>query len=158
MQLARLLASIPSFFGASYIIQHVLRCKKRQQRAMTRILFSMSCVDLIFAMTSVFSSSITPQEVRVPYPTLSIGTWTTCQVFGFLGHGAILSFIFIQWQLVALLLLDDPTRMDRLAHSQVQDVYRAAIACHSIAPWMGHCHCRTAIEFVQSHLCGLRYV
>ena len=65
---------------------------------------------------------------------------------------------FIQWQLVALLLLDDPTRMDRLAHSQVQDVYRAAIACHSIAPWMGHCHCRTAIEFVQSHLCGLRYV
>lgn len=95
IQLARLIASIPSIIGALYIIQHVLRSEKRRKRAFTRILLVMSMMDLVFALTSVFSSSITPKEVKYPYPyqNLAIGNWATCQAFGFLGHGAILSSV-----------------------------------------------------------------
>jgi hypothetical protein len=95
MQLARLLCSIPSLFGAAYIVQHVLRSPQRRRRAFHRILLIMSGMDFIFAATSVFSSTITPQDNDVPYRTLpsSFGTWTTCQVFAFFQHGASLSSV-----------------------------------------------------------------
>jgi hypothetical protein len=50
IQLARLIASVPSIFGASYIIQHVLLSEKRRQRAFTRVLLVMSMMDLIFCL------------------------------------------------------------------------------------------------------------
>jgi hypothetical protein len=138
IQLARMIASIPSILGASYIIQHVLCNDKRRKRAFTRVLLVMSMMDLVFALTSVFSSSMAPKQVKVPYHTLAIDTWTTCQVFGFLGRGANLSSVLYNasLSLYYVLTIRDGWTDWRIHHSKGEPLL------HVIPLLIGWLHCR----------------
>lgn len=79
--------SMPSVIATIYMIQHVLRSKQRRRRTLTRILLGMSCMDFLFAACSVFGSAMSPKDAY-PWLKYAIGTWGTCEAFGFILHGS----------------------------------------------------------------------
>ena len=104
MQIARIFVSIPSILGASYIVQHVLRSRKRRGRSVTRIIGSMSAHDLLLACVQSLSSSIVPRELR-GWIALANGTWGTCQAVAFLQQGATISSVLYNATLTLYYLL-----------------------------------------------------
>jgi heme A synthase len=80
-----------SIIGATFIIQHVLRSKKRRQRVLTRLILVMSVMDFIFALTFALGAMVIPTDAadELPFPTpMARGTWATCEAAGFLVAGS----------------------------------------------------------------------
>lgn len=101
MAIIRIVFSIPSVIGSIYIVQHVMRSKKRRERTRFRILLGMSMMDLIFSLTTVASVAPVPEGLF----TYAIGTWASCEAFGFLKQGARLSSIIYNASLTLYYLL-----------------------------------------------------
>ena len=106
LQIARMVASVPSILGAAYIVQHVFRSPKRRQRTLTRVICGMSVMDLLFSLTTVFSSTIAPSDIRSSTPgSLAIGNWSTCEAFGFISQGSSISSVIYNGTLTLYYLL-----------------------------------------------------
>mmetsp|Transcript_34268 Transcript_34268/g.83123 ORF Transcript_34268/g.83123 Transcript_34268/m.83123 type:complete len:429 (+) Transcript_34268:93-1379(+) len=93
--------AIPSIVGSVYIVQHVLRSRKRRQRTYHRLLALMSAMDFIYAIKVFLSTWINPEGTGY----LASGTTQTCAAAGFLGHGGSLSSIMYNGSLTLYYLL-----------------------------------------------------
>jgi len=93
--------SLPSIVGSAYIVQHVLRSRKRRQKTYHRLLALMSAMDFIYAIKVFLSTWINPEGTGY----LASGTTETCAAAGFLGHGGSLSSIMYNGSLTLYYLL-----------------------------------------------------
>jgi len=84
--IVHMLISLISLSGSMYIIQHVLRSKKRRNEALTQIMLGMSCMDSLNALHGVTSILQHPNT-----DTIGFGTRLSCTTLGFFGIGSSLS-------------------------------------------------------------------
>lgn len=98
----KIVCSIPSLMGSAYIFQHVVRSNKRRRRVFTRLMLAMASMDFLFAFQGVASSMPCPRELPI---FLAIGTWKSCEAFGFLGQASKLTSILYSGGLAVYFLL-----------------------------------------------------
>ena len=91
-------ASVPAIVGSVFIIQHVIKNKKRRGRVYHRILLMMSIHDLIFSFKNFASTWPIPKSEFV-YG--SSGNVATCTAAAFIGHGSALTSICYNFSLTA---------------------------------------------------------
>lgn len=96
-------AAFPSILGSLFIVQHVLRSKKRRGRVYHRILLWMSVNDFIYAVKAFVSTWPQPKDSSFAYG--AAGTTATCSAAGFLGHGGSLTSICYNFSLTVFFLL-----------------------------------------------------
>lgn len=95
-------ASVPAIAGSLFIVQHVLRSKKRRGRVYHRILLMMSAHDFLFSLKNFSSTWPIPKSTMI-YG--SSGTQATCTAAGFLGHGSALTSICYNFSLTLFFVL-----------------------------------------------------
>eukprot|EP00529_Nitzschia_sp_RCC80_P022739 CAMPEP_0113452398 /NCGR_PEP_ID=MMETSP0014_2-20120614/6826_1 /TAXON_ID=2857 /ORGANISM="Nitzschia sp." /LENGTH=487 /DNA_ID=CAMNT_0000343769 /DNA_START=88 /DNA_END=1551 /DNA_ORIENTATION=+ /assembly_acc=CAM_ASM_000159 len=85
MYWARSMPAIPSVVATVTVMQHIVRSKRRRSRTISRVLLLMSCMDFVFAVCAIFGGLAVPKgaypDFILPYAR---GTWTTCEVSGFM--------------------------------------------------------------------------
>jgi hypothetical protein len=92
LTILRMVFNIPSLFGSAYIIQHILRSKKRRNRVFTRLMASMSLMDFMYAVVGIASSLPCPSDL--PFQIfLARGNWKSCETFGFLHQMSFMATI-----------------------------------------------------------------
>jgi hypothetical protein len=97
------ITSIPSIIGSTFIIQHVIRSKKRRSQVYHRLLLSMSIADCIWSIKTFLSTWVIPADV--PFVYANIGNTQTCTASAFIGHGAPLSSTIYNGMLTLYFLL-----------------------------------------------------
>ena len=81
---ARSMSAIPSIFGSAFMIQHILRSRKRRRRTISRILLGMACHDFIYSICAVFGTLFNPQGALPAFVNpFARGTWATCETSAF---------------------------------------------------------------------------
>jgi hypothetical protein len=95
--------AFPSIVGSFFIVQHVLRSKKRRGGVYHRILLLMSFQDLIYGIKAFVSTWPMPEDT--PFAHGAKGTTATCVVAGLFGHGGSLTSIFYNGSLTLYFLL-----------------------------------------------------
>ena len=101
MVLVPRLASVFSILGSLYIIQHVLRSKKRLGRIYHRLLLGLSANDCLFALYSFLGNWPAPAEG--PFHGTA-GNQLSCTMHGFLGQGTGLVSILYSGSLTIFFL------------------------------------------------------
>lgn len=96
--------SVPSIIGSSFIIQDVLRNKKRRGQVYHRLMVGMSTMDLLWAIRCFLSTWPVPKEFNPVIPYAS-GTNATCSFIGFLGHASGLASVLYTGALTLYFLL-----------------------------------------------------
>jgi hypothetical protein len=95
--------SFPAILGSLFIIQHILRSKKRRSRVYHRILLWMSVHDFIYSIKSFLSTWPIPDGTNFVYGAK--GNTQTCATAGFLGHAGALTSIFYNGSLTVFFLM-----------------------------------------------------
>jgi hypothetical protein len=98
-------AAFPSILGSLFIIQHVLRSKKRRGRVYHRILLLMSVNDLVYSFKAFISTWPQPRDTPDWLSYGSVGNAATCTAAGFLGHGSALTSIVYNLSLTIFFLM-----------------------------------------------------
>jgi hypothetical protein len=96
-------AAFPSILGSLFIVQHVLRSKKRRNRVYHRILLFMNINDFIWSIKAFVSTWPIPDGTF--YVHGAHGTTGTCTAAGFLGQGGSLTSILYNGSLTLFFLL-----------------------------------------------------
>ena len=96
LHVVRTTACIASIIGSVFVLQNVLRSPTRRRRVMTRLLVGMALMDLLFTITTILGPLAVPRSFSNMYPTSiswAVGTWETCQAFGFVGQSASIASV-----------------------------------------------------------------
>ena len=81
--------SFPSIVASIWLLVDIIRLRDKNHTVYHRLLFMMACMDLVFACKSFVSTWPIPQQTLFVWGNR--GTFQTCDVAGFLGHGASLA-------------------------------------------------------------------